>query len=605
MMKIDARIALWVGLAAALATGGAGAAQAAFSTDVVETTTGPLIGTSDGQVDSFQGIRYAASTAGANRWTPPVPPVRSNSIIMATTPGATCPQPINQFSTPLNTQSEDCLFLNVLRPRGADRDDRLPVLFWIHGGALVNGTGASYDPEVMVETGHIIVVTINYRLGALGWLADASLPSDTAADSGNWGLMDQQLALQWVRDNIRAFGGDPDRVTISGESAGGLSTLSNLASPTAKGFFHAAIVESGAYMLFTVEPLAAQEAAGAKFAAAVAAANPTVTGCSSGNVAECLRGVPVTSLVAIANAGALTASPTSGVPTLPLGLDQAFTSGEFNRVPVLQGTNLNEGTLFEPLVFDGPPFFPVAFAFVPGGPAQALITANALTYDQEIGIFFPEVPAAEIPAVDTLYPDTAAAFPNPEADGAASADRALGQVFTDLTFTCNGLSANQILSQFVPVYAYEFADPNAPNLFQPLVGFTYGAAHASELQFLFDRPTLQGAADAAANAASLDPNTSKTQPPPLSTGENDLAEEMKLYWTNFVNNRTPNSFPFRFVSDGDFDRDDLPFWPLFTATSSEVQELVPGPALPHPITNFSAEHNCVELHGLGLSFGPG
>ncbi len=219
-MKAYARATLWLSLAVALATGGAGAAQAAFSTDVVETTTGPVIGTSNGQVDSFQGIRYAASTAGANRWTPPVPPMRSNSIVDATAPGATCPQPTNQFSTPPNTQSEDCLFLNVWRPRGADRDDRLPVMFWIHGGALVTGTGASYDPTVMVETGHIIVVTINYRLGALGWLADASLPSDTASDSGNWGLMDQQLALKWVRDNIRAFGGDPNRVTISGEFRG-------------------------------------------------------------------------------------------------------------------------------------------------------------------------------------------------------------------------------------------------------------------------------------------------------------------------------------------------------------------------------------------------
>jgi len=596
MMKIDARAALGLGLVVALATGGTGNAQAAFLTDVVETTTGPVIGTSSGQVDSFEGIRYAASTAGDNRWTPPVPPVRSNSVIMATTPGATCPQPINQFSTPQNTQSEDCLFLNVWRPRGADRDDRLPVMFWIHGGALVNGTGAGYDPTGMVETGHIIVVTINYRLGALGWLADASLPSDTASDSGNWGLMDQQLALKWVRDNIRAFGGDPDRVTISGESAGGLSTLSNLASPTAKGLFHAAIVESGAYMLFDLPPLAAQEALGTKFAMAVAAANPTVMGCSSNDVAECLRGAPVASL--IANQGVINTSPTSGVPTLPLGLDQAFTSGEFNRVPVLQGTNLNEGTLFEPFAFDP------AFAFVPGGAAQALVPK--LTYDGEIGLFFPIVATlGEESQVAALYPDTAAAFPNPEAGDAASADEALGQIFTDLTFTCNGLSANQILSQFVPVYAYEFADPNAPNLFQPLIGFSYGAAHASELQFLFDRPTLQGAADAAANAASLDPNTSKTQPPPFSTGENDLAEEMKLYWTNFVNNRTPNNFPFHFVSDGDFDRDDLPFWPLFTAANSEVHDLVPGPALPHPITNFSAEHNCVQLHELGLSFGPG
>src|SRR5574341_911789 len=108
------------------------------------------------------------------------------------------------------------------------------MLIWIHGGALIQGAGASYDPSALVETGEIIVVTINYRLGALGWLADAAL-ADAAGNSGNYGLMDQQFAMTWVRDNIAAFGGDPARVTIAGESAGGLSTFSNLASPTAKG----------------------------------------------------------------------------------------------------------------------------------------------------------------------------------------------------------------------------------------------------------------------------------------------------------------------------------------------------------------------------------
>jgi para-nitrobenzyl esterase len=587
-MKAYARAIVWLGLAVALVTGGAGAAQASFSTDVVETTTGPVIGTSTGRVDSFQGIRYAASTAGDNRWTPPVPPLRSHRIIEATAPGATCPQPINQFSTPAATQNEDCLFLNVWRPRGADRDERLPVLFWIHGGALVNGTGAAFDPTVLVETGHIVVVTINYRLGALGWLADAAL-TDSSGNSGNWGLMDQQLALKWVHDNIRKFGGDPARVTISGESAGGLSTLSNLASPTAKGFFDGAIVESGAYMLFTVRSLAAQEALGTTFAMAV--------GCSSGDIATCLRGVPVATL--LADQGFINTSPTSGVPTLPLGLSQAFGSGQFNQVPVMQGTNLNEGTLFEPFTFDP------TFTFVPGGPAQALLDANGDSvafYEGEIGAFL-GLPAIVQPAVAALYPPTN--FPNPENSGKPSADEALGQIFTDLVFTCNGLTANQLLSKFVPVYAYEFADPNAPDLFQPLIGFSYGASHASELQYLFDAATLQGAADAAANAASKDPNTSKTQPPPLTTGGTELAAEMKLYWSNFVDHQTPNNVPFRLASDGDFDRDDLAFWPLFNTGTSEVQDLVPGPTQPHPITTFSAEHNCPALHTLGLSVGPG
>ncbi len=340
-------------------------------------------------------------------------------------------------------------------------------------------------------------------------------------------------------------------------------------------------------MLFGVLPLAAQEALGTNFATAVAAANPTVMGCSSNDVAECLRGAPVASL--IANQGVINTSPTSGVPTLPLGLDQAFTSGEFNRVPVLQGTNLNEGRLFEPLFFDTPPFFPVAFTFVPGGPAEFLLGPPAnLPYAEEVSIISGAT-GGTATTLAGLYPP--ADFPNPDFGNAPSADEALGQIFTDLIFSCNGLSANQLLSKFVPVYAYEFADPNAPDLFQPLVGFSYGASHASELQYLFDPTTLQGAADAAANKLSPAPDAS-VQPPPLTPGGTELAAEMKLYWSNFVSNHTPNPSPFIFV----FDRDDVAFWPLFNATN-EIQDLVPGPTLPHPFSaaTFSSDHNCVAL----------
>jgi para-nitrobenzyl esterase len=558
-----------LGLAVVMAIAGGDGAMAAFSTEVIETTSGPVQGSSDGHVDKFLGIRYAASPAGDNRWLPPVAPERSHAIIDATKPGSPCPQQVNQFS-PQPPFSEDCLFLNVWRPHDSDRDEGLPVMIWIHGGALVNGAGAAFDPSVMVETGHIIVVTINYRLGALGWLADAAI-ADADGNSGNYGLMDQQLAMTWVRKNIRDFGGNPKRVTISGESAGGLSTLSNLASPTAHGLFRGAIVESGAYMIFSIRSLAVQEALGTAFATAV--------GCTGTNpqIAACLRNGPVASLIAAQ--GIINTSPTKGVPTLPQGLSDAFSSGEFNQVPVTQGTNLNEGTLFEPFFFDP------TFKFVPGGPLNGLIAAHILTYPQAVGGL---VGPANAAAVAALYPPTN--FPNPDAGGAASADKAWGQIFTDITFTCHGLTANRLLSKFVPVYAYEFADPNAPNLFQPLIGFSYGASHASELQYLFDAKTLQGPADAAANAASPAPGAA-VQPPPLTAGGTQLAEEMKAYWTNFVKHRTPNG--------GDDRDDDLAHWPRFDA-DGDVQLLVPGPTEPHPFENFGAEHNCQQLEALGL-----
>ena len=137
----------------------------------------------------------------------------------------------------------------------------------------------------------------------------------------------------------------------------------------------------------------------------------------------------------------------------------------------------------------------------------------------------------------TLYPP--ANFPNPDNNNQPSADQALGQIFTDITFTCRGLNSNQLLAKFVPVHAYEFADPNAPDLFQPLIGFSYGASHAAELQYLFDAKTLQGPADAAANAASPAPGAA-VQPPPLTAGGTQLAAEMKAYWANFVRFHDPN-----------------------------------------------------------------
>jgi len=547
-------------------------ATADSPTRVIETTSGPVRGVSDSVVNKFQGVRYANSTAGANRWTPPTAPARSHPVFDATTPDSPCPQQVNQFSPP-PPFSEDCLFLNVITPVDSGDHDGLPVWIFIHGGALVNGTGAAFDPSVLVSTYKIIVVTINYRLGALGWLADPALDGNGIA--GNYGLMDQQLAFKWVRDNIEHFGGNPNRVTIGGESAGGLSTSSNLASPAAMGLFHAAIIESGAYMLYTVRPVAAQEDLGVAFATGV--------GCTGTNpqIADCLRNAPVAALLAAQ--GNLNTSPTTGTTILPQGLADAFSSGGFNRVPIMQGTNLNEGTLFEPFFFDP------TFTFVPGGPAQSFVDHGVLTFAQEVAIISGIADPTKVGTLVALYPP--ANFPNPDNNNKPSADEALGQIFTDITFTCRGLDANQLLARFVPVHAYEFADPDAPNLFQPLIGFSYGASHAAELQYLFDAKTLQGPADAAANAASPAPGAA-VQPPPLTTGGHQLAADMKAYWANFVRFHDPNG-------RRDLDNHHLAFWPGFGQTGF-VQELVPGPEPPFPISNFSTEHNCDALTILGL-----
>jgi para-nitrobenzyl esterase len=555
-------------------------------TRVIETTSGPVLGVSNGVVNNFQGIRYANSTAGANRWMPPTAPSRSHTIF-ATTPGSACPQPVFQFSAqqPLG---EDCLFLNVTTPVHSGGDDGLPVWIFMHGGGLVTGAGAQYDPSILVSAHKIIVVTINYRLGALGWLSHPALDGNGIA--GNYGLMDQQLAFKWVRDNIQHFGGNPHRVTIGGESAGGYSTLSHLASPTAKGLFHAAVIESGATGLFTVPAVAAQQARGVSFA--------TALGCTGMDpqIAACLRNAPVAALLAaqgILEIGGIRVAPTAGTMILPQGLADAFSSGNFNRVPVMQGTNLNEGTLFEPFYFD------TTFTFVPGGRAQFLVDHGIRTFPQLVGIISATTAApAKVGTLATLYPP--ANFPNPDNNNQPSADQALGQIYGDINITCPGLNSNQLLARFVPVHAYEFADPNAPNVFLPRIGFSYGAAHASELPYLFDAKTLQSPADAAANAASPAPGAA-VQPPPLTAGGMQLAAEMKAYWANFVRFHDPNG-----RREGDDEKDDhragrhnIVDWPAFGQLGF-VQKLVPGPAQPFPITNFSTEHNCDALTMLGL-----
>src|SRR3984885_1752072 len=341
------------------------------SAQTVVTDTGTFTGvpspSDPAAVDVFFGIRYAAAPEGAARWTPPQPPTPPAGTVLADIPGPACPQAASTAPLP---QSEDCLFLNVYVPANTTPHSKLPVFLWIHGGALITGSGAEYDPSVLVAENKIIVVTINYRLGALGWLVEPGLLAQTPSffqnigDAGDYGLMDQQFAMQWVQRNIAGFGGDVKKVTIGGESAGGLSVSSNLASiPTANGLFRGAIIESGAYMLHDVP---SEVVYGAIFGAGFDAA----LGCTQPKDAACLRAASVGSILAAQGEvfGANGISPDFGTKVLPSGLQQAFSTGKFIRVPVLQGTNANEGRLFEPLDFPFASTFPNILAA--GGPAN-------------------------------------------------------------------------------------------------------------------------------------------------------------------------------------------------------------------------------------------
>jgi para-nitrobenzyl esterase len=559
---------------------------AANAASTVVTDTGSFIGVpspSKAGVDVFFGIRYAAPPEGALRWTPPHPPAVPIGTVVAAIPGPACPQPASTAPLP---QSEDCLFLNVYVPAGEPADAKRPVFVWIHGGALITGTGAIYDPSVMVAENDIVVVTINYRLGALGWLVEPGLLAaasnvfQNVGDAGNYGLMDQQFALQWVQRNITRFGGDPKKVTVGGESAGGLSVLSNLASTTtANGLFRGAIVESGAYML---HDLPSQTVYGAIFGALFDEA----LGCSPPSDAACLRAAPLANVLAAQTGvfGANGISPDFGTRVLPSAMKDALSQGDFIRVPVLQGTNANEGRLFEPgeIPFAGTlPDIQAA-----GGPANFDLThlntycstpqgtgaPVVCSYPQEVGLYLGAlgvglgVPAADVsPGVvaEVLEEYPLRNFPDPFLPhDAPSADEALSQIFTDAVFACNGADSNRDLARFVPVFGYEFNDPKAPPLGSVPVsppndvfGFPSASEHSAELQFLFNF----GA--------------------PLSVDEQELAGDMQTYWANFVSTQDPN-WPRH-----------VPVWLPYDFFET-LQDLVPGPQRPHPFLTFRQEHFC-------------
>lgn len=247
-----------IALAACLFAGLVSCAAGAFAQSdpaVVSAPAGSVRGRAEGNVLAFKGIPYAQPPVGENRWRVPIRAQPWGGVREAREYGPACiqptPGPPNIYSDSLGATSEDCLSLNVWTPSTAGK---APVIVWIHGGALVAGSSKEklYDGARLASEG-AVVVTINYRLGVLGFLAHPELSAESPAGiSGNYGLMDQLRALTWVQENIEAFGGDPANVTIAGESAGGLSVMYLLASPYARGLFHKAIAQS-AYMISTPE----------------------------------------------------------------------------------------------------------------------------------------------------------------------------------------------------------------------------------------------------------------------------------------------------------------------------------------------------------------
>ena len=459
---------------------GARALPAALS---VNTSSGPVVGVTHDGVREFRGVRYAQPPVGALRWAAPRPFVNRRSSQVGDLPVA-CPQnAASVFARP--SENEDCLTLNIFVPEAAAAlagrpGTGWPVIVWLHGGGLFSGSGSDYDGSRLAHDGQVVVVTLNYRLGALGFLAEPAVLGESHGVA-NFGLLDQQLALRWVKRNIAAFGGLRSAVTLAGQSSGGTAVVAHLAAPGSAGLFQRAVVQSGTRFV----PLAPGRARSAaeSFAAAVGCRNDTL---------RCLRGLPVRTILdhqqevvgaTAANFFVLDAVTGSVAPT------EAFSSGSFSRVPVMSGLTSDEQGYFLPEGSTGHPLAAADYADwarMTGGSRAAQITAR--------------------------YPISRYGSPS-LAEIAAAQD---GK-------RCVVLKLDQLLARFVPVFAYEFADRSAPSYFSQR-SYPMNAYHTAELQYLF--PLFRGARG---TAHALNPS------------QELLARQMIRWWSAFARGGAPGA----------------------------------------------------------------
>ena len=449
---------------------------------VVQAPAGAVEGQVQGGLLVFKGLPYAQPPVGPARWKPPQPLPTWRGVRKASEFGPACVQPVGPptglYADDPGPMSEDCLSLNIWAPRTAAR---APVFVWIHGGALVTGASRQsiYDGAKLAGRG-VVVVSINYRLGVLGYLAHPALSAESPQGiSGNYGILDQIEALRWIRRNIAAFGGDPSNVTIAGESAGGLSVMYLLVAPPARGLFSKAIAES-AYMVSTPELKherfghPAAETAGAELARKLGAAD----------IAQ-LRAMDATTLTnAAAGAGFAPFGAVDG-KVLPRQLVEAFDRGEQARVPLLVGFNSGE---IRSLRYLAPP-----------------VPADASAYETVIRDRYQDLADAFL----AQYPSSNLA----ESVLATTRDALYG-------WTAERLAIKQTAAG-APAYLYFFDHGYPATDAAGLHGF-----HASELPYVF------GTLD------RLSPNWPK---PPSTPEEAALSDAMIGYWTSFARTGAPRA----------------------------------------------------------------
>jgi para-nitrobenzyl esterase len=530
-----------VGLVVALTTGASAVPQAAASSTPPACTPGTLVHTGDGPVcgttaageTSYLDIPYAAPPVGKLRWSPPQPVKPWTTTYQATQRGAGCLSPGFPSGVAAGT-SENCLFLEIQEPASIPAGKKLPVMFEIHGGGFL-GEYRDDDGTNLIHSGPVIYVYAAYRLGILGFLADQAL----GAHSGDYGLQDQQFALRWVKQNIAAFGGNPNNVTIFGESAGGASVCDQVASPAANGLFQRGISVSGFYN-FRVNTIwwpadcksqlqteAQAQKEGAAFAAKV--------GCGqAANVAACLRAVPATTLVEkggqfLSPFGGGVIGPIVNGTTLPMSPAEAFKTGRVNNVQLMIGVGRDE--------FNG--------GIYTNFPGHTIVADNAAQYQQLVRQQFGSL----APAVMRLYPLDR--FPSP------APFIAYRTVMADAFSVCPALISDAQLSKYIPVYAYEDDDSDSPPSptttpeTQPL-----GAYHSAINRLVHDSPV------------SLDVN------------QRTLQSQVLAEWTGFARAGQPT------VSS-------TPLWTRYTTRNQLVMSLEPGgDSALTPTGTIMMQHNC-------------
>lgn len=465
------------------ATGGGGSDSASL---LVDTDKGPVQGALHETTRAFLGIPYAAPPVGDLRWRAPSPAAAWTDPLDATKKGAPCAQN-GLLGGGFDAKSkEDCLFVNVWTP-SKPASDKLPVLVWIHGGAFELGSGSDkdYDGQVLSQTTGAVVVNMNYRLGPLGFLGLDALAaeSDSEGSTGTYGLQDQRAALAWVKANIAAFGGDPGKVMLFGESAGGISTCMHLVSPASEGLFQSAVIESG-----PCDNATTLEEANTQGAAFI-----TALGCDGeADVPACLRSKPVEEVLA-----ALPTSPdfffgdqaswfpvVDGV-TLPKTPGELLAAGQFSKVPVILGSNGDEGSIFIYLAGD----------------------AAKVETDAEFEAFVEGLLPGHGADIVANYPS--ADYGSPQ----AAATAALG----DAVFVCAARRTARALSAAgVDTFLYHFTFKPGSTLLGDL-----GSFHSAEVKYVFGNPT-------------------QLLPGALSEEETTLSESIMGYWSRHADKGDPN-----------------------------------------------------------------